>query len=518
MMKKTYLINLILLFAIVCSEGKKLSKSRGSGSSRGSSRKTNSNSQPTSISHTQQQAAPKPSLFGWQEKPAQRSPPKPTNTHSYPSSQTGLSGAGPAKQPTNQQSVQKSAPTNAAGLPQSNNQPSHSYPSSNGLSGSSGTGGGSGNPQQHGSGLSGSGAAAPPQSGGGYPSNNYGNNHQQGAPPPYSNTNGLSGAGVGYPKQQGTGLSGSGAAAPPPYSGGGHPATNYGNNYHHPQGPPPPYSNQGGYGAPGGYGGHGGYGGGYGAHNPMVSPQSPGYFGNYGNKGYGGVSRGPSMLAGVGIAGAGVGTILTGLALWNLARSTGRSHHTVIYDNRGQPVAVAPDNGTEPAVDSILGDLVNCTLSISNDNATEVLAIPCSIATSFTPNADVKDAGIQNSSNDNTKCTVTVVTKEGKEFMTTIPCSTLLNTAAENNVTEPPLIVNGTDSAPIVPSGGDAINPPSALILDGTDGKSLNCTPEPGDIRDPLNPCYSVTHDLTVIPLQSTDNSDSVLLTTPGSA
>lgn len=99
------------------------------------------------------------------------------------------------------------------------------------------------------------------------------------------------------------------------------------------------------------------------------------------------MSRTSNALTGVGIAGAGIGTVLTGLALWNLARSTGRSHYTVIYDNRGQPVGVAPSNDTAPVVDPILGDLVNCTLTISNDNATEIIAIPCSIATSFTPEA-----------------------------------------------------------------------------------------------------------------------------------
>lgn len=484
---KTKLLIVLLLFAVICVEGKKLSKSR----SRTSSRKA-SNPQPTS-SVGQAQPAPKPSLFGWQEKPAQRQ--SNPQSHSYPSSQTGLSGS-PAKPPANsypssqsglsggsvgkqQDTIQKSSVPQSSSGQHINNQQSHSYPASNGMSGS---GTGANYPHQQG-GLSGSGAAPPPYSAGNY--------HQQGQPPPYSQS------GAGYPKQ-----------APPPYSGGNYPTNNFGNNYHQQQqGPPSSY--HGGY---GGYGGHGGY-------NPMRTPQMPGYFGNSG--GFGGVSRSSSVLKSAGIgAGVGLGTILTGLAIWNLARSTGNRHHTVIYDNRGQPVAVAPNNSTEPVVDPILGDLVNCTLTISTDNATEVLAIPCAIATSFTPEADVKDESNLNNPNDNTKCTVTVVTKAGKEFGTTIPCSTLLNTAAENNVTEPPLLdsapemVNGT-VAPIPDASN--LNEPSALGYSTGPEVSLNCTSEQGDIRDPINPCFAVIGNLTVIPLPVTANS-STLLTTPSSA
>lgn len=500
------MISLLLLFAIIINV--EAYKSRGSsrGSNRGSSRKTSHNPAPTSYANPQP-AAPKPSLFGWQEKPVQRTQTsqarqsKPTNTHSYPSSQTGMSGNSQAKQPTiNQESVQKSNPSHSyPGQPaQTNSQPSHSYPASNGLSGSSGSG--AGHPQQQG-GLSGAGAGYPQQQGGlsgagaaaappAYSGGSYGTNtHNQGPPPPYP--------GAGYPKQQGTGVSG--AAAPPPYSGGSY-SNNYGNSYH-PQGPPPPY---------GGYGGHGSY-------NPMNSPQSPGYFGNYGNKGYGGVGRSSNVLTGVGIAGAGVGTILTGLALWNLARSTGQHRNTVIYDNRGQPVAVAPANGTQPAVDPILGDLVNCSLTISTDNATEVLAIPCSIATSFTPDADVKDTSVNTTPNDSTKCTVSVVNKMGREFTTTIPCSTLLNTAAENNVTEPPLLVNDQNKDMVngtITSPGDAASDLSTLRLTSIapENINLNCTVEPGEIRDPINPCYAVNTHLTVIPLELNNN------TTPSSA
>lgn len=499
---KTKLFIVLLLFAVICVEGKKLSKSRSSSRGSSNSRKV-SNPQPTS-SVSNPQPAPKPSLFGWQETPAQRKQPSQrqpnSQSHSYPSSQTGLSG-NQAKPPANsypssqsglsggtagkqQETIQKSSVPQSSSGQHINNQQGHSYPASNGLSGS---GTGASYPHQQG-GLSGGGAAPPPYSGGNY--------HQQGPPPPYSQS------GVGYPKQ-----------APPPYSAGNYPTNNFGNNYHQ-QGPPPAY--HGGYGGYGGYGGHGGYGG----YNPMQTPQMPGYFGNSG--GFGGVSRSSNVLKGVGIAGAGVGTILTGLALWNLARSTGQHRHTVIYDNRGQPVAVAPNNSTEPVVDPILGDLVNCTLTISTDNATEVLAIPCAIATSFTPEADVKDAGTVNNPSDNTKCTVTVVTKAGREFQTTIPCSTLLNTAAENNVTEPPLLDNAPEmlngTAPIPDTTN--LSQPSALgYSTGPDNISLNCTDngEHGDIRDPINPCFAVNGNLTVIPLPVTVNS-SVLLTTPGGA
>lgn len=489
---KKKIIFVLVLFAIICVEGKKLSKSR----SRGTSRKA-SVPQPTS-SISNPQPAPKPSLFGWQERPAQRTQTSSRNSnpqsHSYPSSQTGLSG-NQAKPPANsypssqsglsggtvgkqQENIQRSSVPQSSSAQHINNQQGHSYPASNGLSGS---GGGASYPHQQGS-LSGGGAAPPPY--------NAGNYHQQGPPPSYSQP------GVGYPKQ-----------APPPYSAGNYPTNNYGNNYHHPQGPPPPY--HGGYGGYGGHGGHGGY-------NPM---QMPGYFGNSG--GFGGVSRSSNVLKGVGIAGAGIGTILTGLALWNLARSTGHHHHTVIYDNSGQPVAVAPNNSTDPVVDPILGDLVNCTLTVSTDNATEVLAIPCAIATSFTPEADVKDGNPVNNPNDNTKCIVTVVTKAGREFMTTIPCSTLLNTAAENNVTEPPLL----DNAPEMINGMVAPSPdtfnlsqPSALgYTSGPGNIPLNCTAEQGDVRDPINPCFAVNANLTVVPLPVTVNS-SALLTTPSGA
>lgn len=491
-MKKTLLV-VLLLFAIICVEGKKLSKSRSSSRGSSNSRKA-SNPQPTS-SISNPQPAPKPSLFGWQEQPAHRtqtsSRKSNPQSHSYPSSQTGLSG-NQAKPPANsypssqsglsggtigkqQDNIQRSNAPQSSSAQHSNNQQGHSYPASNGLSGS---GAGASYPHQQG-GLSGGGAASPPYSAGNY--------HQQGQPPPYSQS------GVGYPKQ-----------APPPYSAGNYPTNNFGNNYYHPQGPPPSYH--------GGYGGHGGY-------NPMRTPQMPGYFGNSG--GFGGVSRSSNVLKGVGIAGAGVGTILTGLALWNLARSTGQHHHTVIYDNRGQPVAVAPNNSTDPVVDPILGDLVNCTLTISTDNATEVLAIPCAIATSFTPEADVKDGSAVNNPNDSTKCIVTVVTKEGREFMTTIPCSTLLNTAAENNVTEPPLVENAPEmiNGMVAPSPDTSnLSQPSALgYSTGPDSVSLNCTAEHGDVRDPINPCFAVNGNLTVIPLPVTVNN-SALLTTPSGA
>ncbi|CAG4910660.1 unnamed protein product [Colias eurytheme] len=377
---------------------------------------------------------------------------------------TGLSGSDPPKKTQGQsETIQRSNVANQQSVPQHTPANGHSYPASNGLSGNSGTG-------------------------------------------------------AGYP--QGTGLSGSNVA-PPPYqaSNSYKPQNNLGNGYNHPQGPPPPYPglgnnhNQHGQSQYSGYGNmgnnYGGYGGGHGGY----SPQMPGYFGGYSNnKGFGGMSRG-SSLAGVGIAGAGIGTILTGLALWNLARSTGHHHHTVIYDNRGQPVAVAPVNGTDTsASDSLLADLVNCTLTISTDNATEVLAIPCSIATSFTPDAGDKDAKVD-SPNDNTKCTITVVTKSAKEFMTTIPCSVLLNTAAQNNVTEPPPESFTESTANITISTIDIdTNSPSALKLSSskenidTDSPTVSiCTSEPGDIRDPINPCFSVNHNLTVVPLASSD-------------
>ncbi|CAG4989487.1 unnamed protein product [Parnassius apollo] len=343
-----------------------------------------------------------------------------------------------------------------------------------------------------------------------------------------SKPGGLSGSAPGYPSN----------AAPPPYSpvdthrsyGSNQATNNFGNSYQHPQGPPPPYTNNAhNY---GGYGGHG--------YNPGYNPQAPGYFGNYVSKGqnFGGMSRTGSALTGVGIAGAGVGTILTGLALWNLARSTGHHHHTVIYDNRGQPVAVAPSNNTQPIADPILGDLINCTLTISNDNATEILAIPCAIATSFTPDANVKDSNINvNNPNDTTKCIITVVTKNYKEFMTTIPCSILLSTAASNNVTEPPIFSNDTDNnySTLIPLNVTAvgnktltsqesavvvngtfvplqiapINQPAALKLTSDSiteyNEKLNCTFEVGEIRDPINPCFSITNDLTVIPLTVTN-------------
>ncbi|XP_028156722.1 PE-PGRS family protein PE_PGRS18-like [Ostrinia nubilalis] len=525
-MKKTLLVTLCLVILLISVQARKTSRSRSSGSGRGTSRKT-SNPQPVPTSFSNPQAsAPKPTLFGWQEKPknsqtyTSQSKPANSQSHGYPSSNTGLSGNSPAKQPpAYSESVQRSnsASQNTAQRAQSpsqtNSQPGHSYPASNGLSGSSGS---AGYPQ--GTGLSGSGSAAGHGSVG------------------YPQSSGGSSSGVGYP--QGSGLSGAGGA-PPPYpgykpganTGGSYPSQAVGNGYHQ-QGPPPPYSgsgyNPGGY---GGYGGHSGYGGqgGYGGHgyNPSYGNQAqmPGYFGNYGGYGkggFGGVSRSGSALRGIGIAGAGVGTILTGLALWNLARSTGHHHHTVIYDNRGQPVAVAPANGTEPVIDPILKDLVNCTLTISGENSTEVLAIPCAIATSFTPEADVKEVESADGKADNTKCIVTVVTKTGKEFMTTIPCSILLNSAAENNVTEPvitentPDILNGT-LAESNNNGTVQPNQPSALRLtgdvkNGTNLMDFNCESvlENGEVRDPINPCFAVTSNLTVIPLSTSVPSETV--------
>lgn len=476
-----------MLFATINIDARKMS-SRGRSSSKNTSSRSRSNAHPSpaSLSYPQPSVA-KPALFGWQEKPS-RTAQKPSNkqSHSYPSSRTGLSGSNAPKQPPPyQESIQRSnAPAPVLQTPQRNpaqsqGQNGHSYPNSNGLSGNSKPGG-----------LSGAGAGA------GYP--------------PQQSAGGTSG--IGYP-QHGTGYSGSNAA-PPPYSpanvnrpyNAGNQGNNFGNGYQHPQGPPPPYSS-----FPQSYGGFGGHG-----YNPGYGQQMPGYFGNYANNGksFGGMSKTGSALTGVGIAGAGVGTILTGLALWNLARSTGHHHHTVIYDNRGQPVAVAPGNSMEPVVDPILGDLVNCTLTISNENATEVLAIPCAIATSFTPDADIKDDDINKNTSDNTKCTVTVVTKAGKEFMTTIPCSILLSTAASNNVTEPPIQVNNTevDAGTSKPIENILASQPEALTLTETVeyNATLNCTPEIGDVRDPINPCLSATSNLTVIPLSTTDKSKEI--------
>lgn len=514
-MKKTILVTLCCVILLISVQARKTSRSRSSGSGRGTSRKTSSNPQPAPTSFSNpQSSAPKPSLFGWQEKPSRNTQTytshqsNPSNGqshgypsgHSYPSSNTGLSGNSPAKQPPAYgESIQKSSvpqqTAQHAGSPsQTNSQPGHSYPSSNGLSGNSGS---AGYPQ--GTGLSGSGLAPGHGSGVGYP-------HSSGGSSP----------GVGYP--QGSGIVGAGGP-PPPYpgykpgtnTGGNYPSQAVGNSYHPPQGPPPPYPGNG-Y----NHGGYGGYGHGQGLNPNYGSPQMPGYFGNYGgNGGFGGVSRSRSALSGLGIAGAGVGTILTGLALWNLARSTGHHHHTVIYDNRGQPVAVAPANGTDPTIDPILKDLVNCTLTISGETATEVLAIPCAIATSFTPEADVKEADSADGKADNTKCIVTVVTKTGKEFMTTIPCSILLNSAAENNVTEPAILDNTSENmnistTEIFNNGTSQLNQPSALKLTGddkNDTKSMdyNCESvlENGEVRDPINPCYAVTNNLTVIPLST---------------
>lgn len=500
---------LLLIFGV---EAKKTGRSRSSGSGRGSSKKSNPQPAPTSFSYPQ--PAPKPSFNGWQERTVPKSNPSNSQSHSYPSSGTGLSGT-KARQPTNQGSIQRSSASNNLASQQgpTNNQPSgHSYPSSTGLSGSSGNGypqQSSGKyPQQQNTGLSSNtgGQASYPQSSGsslsgsGQPGNSYSQQHSQ--------------TGNGY-TQMGSPQNGH-PQAPPPYSGyrpgNANPPYNGQNNYnYHPQGPPPPYTNVG-----SNYGGFG-----HGSYNPGYGSQMPGYFGNYG-KGYGGVSRSGSALKGIGIAGAGIGTVLTGLALWNLARSTGNTHHTVVYDNRGQPVAVAPGNDTAPAVDSILGDLSNCSLTISNDDKTEVLAIPCAIATSFTPDADVKQSGIKENTNDNTKCTVTVLTKAGKEYMTTIPCSILLNTAAENNVTEPPIIennqqgdinnnTNDTNNFKDGSVNSTTPNEPTALKLTGVEGDehnktymNLNCTILPDEVRDPINPCYTVNHDLTVIPLSTT--------------
>ncbi|XP_038216015.1 translation initiation factor IF-2-like [Zerene cesonia] len=527
---------LFLLMTILIAEGKKISRSRSSSrsSSSSSSRRTSNHPAPTSLSHSQA-SAPKPTLFGWQEKSAQKtqkSQPRQSKPgeqkHSYPSSKTGLSGSDPPKKTQVQsENIQRSNVPNQQSVPQHTPTNGHSYPTSNGLSGSSGTG--VNNPQ--GSGHSGANLAhhqvqseniqrsnIPNQQTAQQPASYGANSHS------YPASNGLSGGsgtGAGYP--QGPGLSGSNVA-PPAYQASNSykpqsPTNNLGNGYIHPQGPPPPYPGMGNnynhHGQPHQYSGYGnignsygGYGGGYGG------PQMPGYFGGYSNnKGFGGMSRPGSALAGVGIAGAGIGTILTGLALWNLARSTGHRHHTVIYDNRGQPVAVAPVNGTDTSVsDSLLADLVNCTLTISTDNATEVLAIPCSIATSFTPDADDKDVKVD-TPNDNTKCTITVVTKSAKEFMTTIPCSVLLNTAAQNNVTEPPPENFTEQTANITISTVDNdTNSPSALKLSSskenidTDSPTVyNCASEPGDIRDPINPCFSINHNLTVVPLASSD-------------
>ncbi|XP_053625651.1 hornerin-like [Plodia interpunctella] len=496
-MNKKILLTLFVAYALFYVEGRKTSRSRSSSSGRGSSRKTSSNPQPAPTSFSYPQPAQKPSLSGWQEKSAQKSvstwqaKTQTGQSHSYPSSQTGLSGSKAKPSAPNQESIQRSH----ASQSQSSNQAAHSYPSSNGLSGSGHSG--AGYPQ--GSGLSGSAASRPASSGTGYPHGSGTSGTGNGNP---------SAAGPGYSHgAQGTAYSSGGVAPPPypgnnrPYNGGSYPSQNYGNNYHHPP-PPPAYSN---YGSNyGGYGGHGFY-------NP--GPQTPGYFGNYGHNGFGGVSRTSSALKGVGIAGAGVGTLLTGLALWNLARSTGQHHHTVIYDNRGQPVAVAPANDTEPVEDSFLKDLVNCSLTISNDNATEVLAIPCAIASSFSPDANVKDVSTGDGKSDNTKCTVTVLTKTGKEYMTTIPCATLLNTAAENNVTEPPLTNNGTEIMEGTQnSDGNIPNANQPLVQSfsnngpdmSTISSAFNCTSEPGSVRDPINPCFAVTTDLTVIPLPTT--------------
>ncbi|XP_032513620.2 uncharacterized protein DDB_G0275275-like [Danaus plexippus] len=494
MFKKTFFVLTVVLLIFVNDviEARKLSGSRSSSSGRSSSKRTNPKPIPTSFSYPQS-SAPKPSLFGWQEKPAQKTQvssqkSKPSNQgHSYPSSNTGLSGNGQPKQPPTQEgSMQRSNVPSQHSSPnkQNANEASHTYPASNSLSGNSGTNSGTGYPQ--GTGLSGSNYPAQPSSNintaNGYPVNNVGPyRNTQNAPPPYS-----SAGNTNYHPQ----------GPPPPY-------TNVGNsNYHHAQHPPPPYTN---------------YGHNYGGSGGSYSPQAPGYFGNYVNPGknYGGVSRSGNVLTGVGIAGAGIGTVLTGLALWNLARSTGHHHHTVIYDNRGQPIAVAPDNSTTPVVDPILSDLVNCTLTINNGNTTEVLAIPCSIATSFTPDANVKDESLNKESSDNTECIITVVTKSSKEFMTSIPCSVLLNTAAENNVTEAPIL----DTNTTIENGTSVLSPqetlsadqPTALRLSSLEDENfkepkttLNCTQEQGEIRDPINPCFSVKHNLTVIPLETT--------------
>ncbi|KAJ0180576.1 hypothetical protein K1T71_003980 [Dendrolimus kikuchii] len=504
-----------LLLMTIFADGKKISIGRSVSSSRGGSRKNNHKPQPapTSISYPQQ-SQPKPTLFGWQEKPSRKAetswqtkPSSSGQSHSYPSSQTGLSGQSPPK--PNQDIVPKSGSqshsypvsgTGMSGQNQPNNQGvqkiasnSHSYPASpTGMSGQS-------QPKQ------------PPsyqesmQKNSGYPT------QQQGGLSGSATGTNMQSHGSGYP-QQGTGYSqynngphNSGGApspnSPPGYSPGSYGGSNYGNQYHHPQRPPPPpYNNFGSnYGGPSGNG----------MYNPSYTPQMPGYFGNYGqNKGFSGVSRTRSALTGVGIAGAGVGTLLTGLALWNLARSTGQHHHTVIYDNRGQPVAVAPANNTDPVVDPMLANLVNCTLTISNGNTTEILAIPCAIASSFSPDASVHDVDNNNNSNDNTKCIVTVVTKSLKEYMTTISCSTLLNTAVENNVTEPPLIaeemkeINSTVYPPNTSEGH--LEPVALNLTDSHSDAKLNCTPIPGEIRDPINPCYSVTHNLEVLPLSTT--------------
>lgn len=490
-MKKTfYAIFLLSIFVICNIDARKLSRSRSSGSGRSSGRKQNSNPQPipTSLSYPQA-SAPKPSLFGWQEKTSSSRQSKPNNQgHSYPSSNTGLSGNNQPKQSVPQQeSIQRSnAPSQQFTPVQKSSQPSHAYPASNSLSGNSNPSSGAGYPQ--GTGLSGSNIAPPPYQGINTP--NY---------KPQGSSSGLSGSNVAPPPYQSNYPSNSYSntyhnqpGAPPPYS-------SSGNTFYHPQGPPPPYFGN----SNGVYGGHG------------YNPQTPGYFGNYMNSGrnFGSVSRTGSALTGVGIAGAGIGTVLTGLALWNLARSTGHRHHTVIYDNRGQPIAVAPDNNTTLAVDPILSDLVNCTLTITNDNATEILAIPCSIATSFTPDASVNDVTMKDSKEDTTKCIVTVLTKAGKEFMTTIPCSILLNSAAENNVTEPPMVENSSDlsnNTSIVQDDKLYADQPVTLTsnsdLNISETITLNCTKESGDIRDPINPCFSVKHNLTVVPLQETEN------------
>ncbi|CAH1646034.1 unnamed protein product [Spodoptera littoralis] len=536
-MNRKCILTIFTIILIVSSEGRKTSgRSRGSGSGRGTSRRTNYNPQPAPTSFSQAQAQ-KPTLFGWQERPGQsswQSKSSSGQSHSYPSSGTGShtyssGGSGSHTYPSGG-SGSHSYPS-GTGL-SGDNKPkasggsgSHSYPSGGSGSHSYPSGGSGSHSYPSGTGLSGDNKPKQPSSpnqqaghsypsspgssgsaGGGYPQQTGSKYPQQGTG---TGQTGYPQSAHNYPQQQ-HGVGGSGSAvAPPPYT----PyQNNYGNQYH-PQGPPPPYSNYGGSNY-GGAGGHGYY-------NPGFGPQVPGYFGNYG-KPSGGMSRGGSALAGVGIAGAGIGTVLTGLALWNLARSTGHHHHTVVYDNRGQPVAVAPVNDTSAAADSILADLVNCSLAISNDDKTEVLAIPCSIATSFTPDANVKDSDVNKDPNDNTKCTIAVLTKDGKEYMTTIPCSILLNTAAENNVTEPPLVVDQPINNNNFTSDGDIQNgtatenlpkgEPTALRLSGEDVNGddkifaqLNCTVQPEEIRDPINPCFSINHNLTVIPLPTTE-------------
>ncbi|XP_077299957.1 uncharacterized protein LOC143920844 [Arctopsyche grandis] len=344
---------------------------------------------------------------------------------SYPSS-GGLSGTSGAKTPQN------SYPTNTGN---SGSNAQHAYPASSGNSGSN---------AQHAypasTGLSGSGTGQhgqasnvnPAQSNPSYPSNNnpsYNKPVNNAQPPPYSagappayNAAGHAGAPPPYNAAHPSYNAPNYGGAPPAYGApgyGGHPPA-YG-GYGGYGGAPPGYGGHGGYGGGGGYGGYGG-GGGYGGYGG-IGGGSFGGFGGLGNQGY---QRKSGFLSGNTF-----GAILAGLAIWNLARSGSRTtnNHYNYYGNNAttnDPHALPPD--------PIVEQLSNCTLTITSDGKTEVTLLPCVIVSSFALNAESANPNRTPDAN-GLNCLITLIFKNSTEKMVNMPCADLSKMAPKENAT-----------------------------------------------------------------------------------